>query len=197
MLIYTAAASWAQPQGPLASVKDSIAQTVAILHNTQMPVDERRRQLHELAARNLDLARMAQESMGNHWYQIEPSQRDEFVKLFDAFIEAAYLERIQDYANLNIDVSSEKLVDADHAEVSATVIEPGEEPTPIIFMMERDGNSHWMVYDVMVEGVSMVGNYRAQFDRVIRDRGFDPLMETLRAKQARLAALLGESNGTQ
>jgi len=196
MVVLGASALWAQAQAPLAAVKDSIAQTVAILHNTQLPVDERRRQLHELAALNLDLARMAQESMGNHWYQIEPSQRDEFVKLFDAFLEAAYLERIQDYANLHIDVSSEKLVDADHAQVTATVTEPGEEPTPIVFVMEKR-DPHWIVYDVLVDNVSMMGNYRAQFDRVIRDRGFDQLMETLQAKQARLAALLSEPTGTQ
>jgi phospholipid transport system substrate-binding protein len=175
--------------GPLTKVKTTIAQAVTVLHDQQMPIDQRRRALQQLAERNLDLHRMAQESLNGHWNEITPAERDEFVTLFAAFIEEAYLTQIQDYIELNIDINKERRVSPDFAEVDATVLQPHEEVLPITFMLERQ-NDDWLVYDVTVEGVSMVQNYRAQFDRVIKRDGVVRLLNDLRIKQKQLAALI-------
>lgn len=187
----TCAGAFADMATPLAAVRSSIDQTVRILHDQQMPVEQRRRELRELAERNLDLARMARAALGDKWSQLSESQRAEFVPLFAAFIEAAYLDQIQDYAKLRIDVSTESLADPDHARVSATVLQPGEEPIPIIFMLENSEH-RWIVYDVAVSDISMVDNYRAQFERVIRSQGIGALMVRLKQKRAQLEALLGQ-----
>lgn len=163
---------------------------LAILHDQQRPVAERRRELLRLAERNLDLSRMARESLGTHWNDLTPAQRQEFVSLFGAFIEAAYLTQIQEYVNLTITVGAARKVSADYAEVDATVIQPHQETTSIIFKLERHDND-WLVYDVEVEGVSMVENYRAQFYRVIDSQGLAQLLNDLREKQNKLAALIG------
>jgi phospholipid transport system substrate-binding protein len=185
------AAALADVVTPLAAVRGAIDQTVGILHDQQAPLEERRRELRQLAERNLDLARMARVALGTHWDQLGDAQRTEFVSLFAAFIEAAYLDQIQDYAKLRIDVSAESFGDPHHARVSATVLQPGEAPLPITFMLENTDH-RWLVYDVAVSDISMVENYRAQFDRVIRSHGIAELMERLRQKQAQLAALLGQ-----
>lgn len=146
---------------PLAKVKSTLGDALAILHNRQMPVEQRQRALRELAERNLDLPRMAQGSLDKHWNELNPAERDEFVSLFSAFIEAAYLTQIQDYVELNIAVSKERYASPDYALVDATVIQPHEDDLPITFMLERRGDD-WIVYDVEVEDVSMVENYRGQ-----------------------------------
>jgi phospholipid transport system substrate-binding protein len=176
---------------PLAAVKSAIDETVAILHDQRTPLEQRRRELRQLAERNLDLARMAQASLGTHSSELTPAQRQEFVPLFAAFIEAAYLDQIQDYAKLKIDVSGETFIGGDHARVGATVLQPGEEPIHLEFMLERAGDA-WIVYDVLVEDIGMVENYRAQFDRVIRSDGIGQLMNRLKLKQAQLASMLGQ-----
>lgn len=176
---------------PLTKVKKMLGEALEILHDKQMPLERRRRALQELAERNLDFNRMARGSLEDHWNELTPTERDEFVSLFGAFIEAAYLTQIQDYVELNIDVSKEWIAGPDYARVDATVIQPHQEILPITFMLERRGDD-WIVYDVEVEDVSMVENYRTQFNRVIKRQGLAQLLNDLRAKQKQLAALIGK-----
>jgi len=176
---------------PRAAVTGAIDGAIAILHNTRIPVEQRRRELRALAERNLDLAKMAQGVLGTHWTEMTPAQQQEFVPLFEAFIEVAYLGEIQEYVKLKIDVGAEKLDGAERARVDASVLQPGEDPIEITFMLERTPRG-WLMYDVVVDDIGMVENYRAQFDRVIRTRGLSRLEAELRIKQAKLNAMLGE-----
>ena len=179
-----------ETSAPLAKVKTTLGEALAILHDQQMPVEQRRRALLQLAERNLDFERMARGSLGDHWNEMTPAEHDEFVSLFGAFVEAAYLTQIQDYVELNIDVSKERVDGPDYALVDATVVQPHEDALPITFMLERRGYD-WIVYDVAVEDVSMVANYRAQFERVIKRQGLAQLLNDLRAKQKQLMPLIG------
>jgi phospholipid transport system substrate-binding protein len=95
------------------------------------------------------------------------------------------------YAKLKIEVGAETGEGADHARVGATVLQPGEDPIEITFMLERAPRG-WLMYDVVVDDIGMVENYRAQFDRVIHTRGPSRLEAELRIKQAKLDAMLGE-----
>jgi phospholipid transport system substrate-binding protein len=176
---------------PVTKLRATLAQALLILHDQQMPVAQRRRELLQLAEQNLDLKRMAQGSLGDQWGHLTPNEREEFVGLFAAFIEEAYLVQIQDYVSLNITVSKGQLLNPDNAEVDATVIQPHEEVLPITFMLERRGDD-WAIFDVRVEGISMVHNYRTQFGRVIRQQGLPQLMKDLREKQKSLASLIGQ-----
>lgn len=184
-------AALAEAGTPRATVLNAIDDAVALLHNTAMPVAQRRRQLRALVERNLDLAKMAQEVLGTHWTEMTPAQQQEFVPLFEAFLEGAYLDEIQEYSKLKIDVGGATLEGADQARVTATVLQPGEDPIEITFLLER-GPRGWLMYDVVVDDIALVGNYRAQFDRVIRTRGLGRLEAELRIKQAKLDAMLGE-----
>jgi phospholipid transport system substrate-binding protein len=184
-------AAFADAGTPRAAVTSAIDDAIAILHNTGMPVEQRRRELRVLAQQNLDLAKMAEGVLGTRWVEMTPAQQQEFVPLFEAFIEAAYLGEIQEYAKLKIEVGAQTREGADHARVNATVLQPGEDPIDITFMLERAPRG-WLMYDVVVDDIGMVENYRAQFDRVIRTRGLSRLEAELRIKQAKLDAMLGE-----
>jgi phospholipid transport system substrate-binding protein len=187
--VVSSQASGGEPD-PLVEVRTTVGQAVAILHNSQLPVEQRRRQLRALAEHRLDLPKMARGSLGQHWNDLTQTECDQFVPLFTAFIEDAYLSQIQNYETLKIDASKETRLDADHVNIAARVIQPGEDILPITFMLERTGDG-WMIYDVAVEDVSMVENYRAQFDRVIRNQGMPQLLASLRRKQSQLGALVG------
>jgi phospholipid transport system substrate-binding protein len=156
-----------------------------------MPIERRRRELRALAERNLDLARMAENVLGTHWTEMTPEQQQEFVPLFEAFLEDAYLGEIQEYSRLKIEIGSQTFVGADYARVGATVLQPGEDPIEISFLLERRPRG-WLMYDVVVVDIALVSNYRAQFDRVIRTEGLSGHEATLRMKQAKLEAMLGE-----
>jgi phospholipid transport system substrate-binding protein len=186
-----AAAAPAASGTPRAAVTSAIDDAVALLHNTAMPVEQRRRELRALAQRNLDLERMAQNVLGTHWTEMTSAQQQEFVPLFEAFLEDAYLGEIQEYSKLKIEVGGETLEGADYARVGATVLQPGEEPIEISFLLER-GPRGWLMYDVVIDDIAMISNYRAQFDRVIRNEGLGGLEATLRIKQAKLEEMLGE-----
>lgn len=177
---------------PTVKVKATLAEALTILHDQQAPVEQRRTNLIKLAEANLDLKRMAQGSLGDQWTQLSPAERDDFVGLFTAFIEVAYLVQIQEYVQLNIAVTKGRMINPDFAEVDAIVHQPHEEDLPITFLLERRGND-WIVYDVNVEGVSMVQNYRTQFTRVIKKEGLPALMSDLRDKQKSLAGLIGQT----
>jgi phospholipid transport system substrate-binding protein len=179
---------------PARETRAMVAQAVAILRNTNIPVERRRREIMKLAEDKLDFARMARGSLGQHWGELTPAQRHRFVALFTGFFEAAYLNKIQDYANLDIRVSDEEFTDHDYARVDAKVMQAGSEDIPITFMLARRGDD-WIVYDVAIENVGMIENYRAQFDRIIRAHGISQLMADLQAKQAQLGMLLGHAHG--
>jgi phospholipid transport system substrate-binding protein len=186
-----AASAPADAGTPRAAVTSAIDDAVGLLHNTAIPIEQRRRELRALTERNLDLARMAENVLGTHWTEMTPAQQQEFVPLFEAFLEDAYLGEIQEYSKLKIQIGAETLEGADFARVGATVLQPGEDPIEISFLLER-GPRGWLMYDVVVDDIALVSNYRAQFDRVIRTEGLGGLEATLRMKQAKLEAMLGE-----
>lgn len=179
---------------PAGQTRAILTQAVAILHATSISPARRRAALIKLAESKFDFARMARGSLGTHWAELTPAERDRFVPLFTGFFEAAYLSKIQDYANLDIRVIDEKFTDHNHAQVGARVLQPGEDAIPITFMLAHHGNE-WIVYDVAIEDVGMIENYRAQFDRVIRAHGISQLMVDLQAKQAQLRTGLGAGPG--
>jgi ABC-type transporter MlaC component len=108
-------------------------------------------------------------NVGDHWNEMTPAEHDEFVSLFRAFIEAAYLTQIQDYVELNIDVSKERVASPDYALVDATVRQPHEDDLPITFMLERRGDD-WIVYDVEVDPGESAVLTRAASDSIARVR---------------------------
>lgn len=193
LMLGGAGGAWAavpESASPRAAVVSAIDEAVSILHNASKPVAQRRRELRALAQRDLDLAGMSAQVLGKHWTEMTAAQQREFVPLFEAFIESAYLGEIQHYSKLNIQVGAAKSESPNYASVNATVLQPGEDPIDVKFLLER-APSGWLVYDVVVDDIGMVENYRAQFDRIIRTRGLSRLEAELRIKQAKLDAMLG------
>jgi phospholipid transport system substrate-binding protein len=142
---------------------------------------ERRHQLvKQIVDRHFDYREMAKRSLGSTWGKLNNTQRDEFVRLFAELLEASYSDKIDKYAkNVRIDYTGETL-DGEYAEVRTVVVRPNDR-IPLTYRLYND-SGNWRVYDVVIEGVSLVSNYRSQFSRVISQSSYAELVRRLRAK---------------
>jgi phospholipid transport system substrate-binding protein len=180
------------PADPLEQTKGAVEGALRILRDKSMPLPDKRRQLRDMAEGNFDFASMSRSALGYHWKEITDDQRKDFTQVFSAFIEDAYLNRIQEYAGQDVEFVDQKNEDADRVSVESKVFGGNSDhPVPLDFMLKKDGDK-WKVYDVTVDAISITANYRNQFNRVINNQGFDKLMSDLRAKQSELAESLGK-----
>jgi phospholipid transport system substrate-binding protein len=203
LLIAVAAAlgSAPAPQDPMAVVQHGIDQVIVVFNDSGMPLATRRQKLRAVSEQYIDFADMARSALGYHWRQLTPAQRDEFVPLFGGFIQDAFLSKLKDTTvrfvqnetkTARITFQRERFDDPNYAEVfSAVALVDQKDPLQINYMMHRRG-SGWLVYDVKIDGISVIANYRNQFNRVINNDGFDHLVAELTAKRAQLERLMNQ-----
>lgn len=185
LLILALAVSGAMADRPPTEVaKEVIEKALDILNNPAYagPAQkERRRQLvKQIVDRHFDYREMAKRSLGSAWNKLNNSQRDEFVRLFAELLEASYSDKIDRYAKrVKVDYTGETLDDG-YAEVRTIVVRPNDR-IPLTYRL-YNASGNWMVYDVVIEGVSLVSNYRSQFNRVIHESSYAELVRRLRSK---------------
>jgi phospholipid transport system substrate-binding protein len=185
------------PNDPLQLVKSGLQEAIAIFQDKTLSVDARRAKLREAAARYFDFAYMARSALGPHWRDLTPAQRNEFVPLFRTFIEEVYLSKVKDYSvekvqnevkSANIQFVRESYNGPDYAEVYGTVaLKEHPDPIQVDYLLKKDEDG-WRVYDITLDAISVMANYRNQFNRVINNDGYDKLLADLRAKSAQLGA---------
>jgi len=176
--------------GAMAMTQGLVRRSLQIMRNTNASVTQRRRDLRAVLEGHFDFAEMSRSALGYHWRKLTPQQRDEFTSLFKAFIEDAYLSKIQDYKGQDVQFIRERRLEAGYVEIDSKIVQAGKDPIPVNYLLEQK-NGGWMIYDVTVDAISIIANYRNQFNRVINEQGFPKLMSDLRAKQQQLASLLG------
>jgi phospholipid transport system substrate-binding protein len=177
--------------GPMATTKTFVDQSLQILRDKNAPVIERRRQLKAVIEPRMDFTEMSRSALGYHWRSLTPDQRSQFSTLFTSFIEDAYLSKIQDYSGQQVQYLKENPIGEGYSRVDTAIVQPGKQSLKVAYLLEQKGGE-WLVYDVTVDNISIIANYRNQFNRVINDQGFDKLMADLKAKQRELASLVGE-----
>jgi phospholipid transport system substrate-binding protein len=176
--------------GAMAMTQGMVQRSLQILRNTNAPVTQRRRDLRAVLEGHFDFAEMSRSALGYHWRALTPEQREEFTNLFKAFIEDAYLSKIQDYKGQDVQFTRQRSLGEGYVEIDSKIVQAGKSPIPVNYLLEqKDGG--WMIYDVTVDAISIIANYRNQFNRVINDQGYPKLVSDLRAKQQQLASLLG------
>jgi len=178
---------------PLQQTKSAVDHAIRILGDKQLPPQDKRRQLRDMAEDNFDFRDMARSALGYHWKSLNGDQRQQFSSLFSAFIENAYLNRIEEYAGQDVEFIDQKSEGPGRVSVESKVVEGDKPPVPLNFLLKQEGEG-WKIYDVTIDSISITANYRNQFNRVINNQGFDKLMGDLKAKQTELAAMLGRSS---
>ena len=164
-------------------LRSRIDRVVTVLEDPILKIrpQERRVALRSAATDIFDFTEITRRSLGRHWQMATPAEREELVQLFTALLERAYMGRLEQYSGERIAVVGESL-DGDLATVRTRLITRDGIETPVDYRLHRAGD-RWMAYDVSVEGVSLVANYRAQFNRIIQASSAQTLVQRLRAKQ--------------
>jgi phospholipid transport system substrate-binding protein len=139
---------------------------------------ERRAAVRKAAAEAFDVQETAQRALGRHWQQRTPAEREEFVRLFADLLEQTYIAKIDLYGGERLRFTDER-IDGDSAVVRARVVTRQGAEVPVEGRMHRR-NERWLIYDVVIENVSLIANYRAQFDRIIRTSSYNDLIKRLR-----------------
>ena len=183
-LILALAAPRAMAAEPMAVAKDVIETALEILNNPAYAgpaqKEQRRRLVKQIVDRHFDYQEMAKRSLGAAWNRLNSAQRDEFVRLFAELLEASYSDKIDRYAkHVKVDYTGQSLDDG-YAEVRTVVVRPNDR-IPLNYRLYNDSGT-WRVYDVVIEGVSLVSNYRSQFSQVIRESSYSALVQRLRNK---------------
>jgi phospholipid transport system substrate-binding protein len=184
--------SLASADEPMGVVKGTVNQALDVLRNKQAPLAQRQDQLRQIVAASFDFKEMARSALGYHWRQLSPAQQDEFTQTFVAFIEDSYLSKLNEFTNQQVEFTTSKSLGQGYAQVNSNIVKPGssEDPTKLDFLLEQEGST-WKIYDVKVDAISIIANYRNQFNRVMNNKGYDTLINDLKSKQAALAASLG------
>jgi phospholipid transport system substrate-binding protein len=167
-----------------------VDQSLRILRDAVTPLPQRRRRLRAVIEPRFDFTEMSRSAIGYHWRSLSPQQRADFTKLFTAFIEDAYLSKIQDYSGQQVVFLKQTSLEPGYAQVETKIVQAGKTPIPVNYLLEQK-DATWKIYDVTVDNISIINNYRNQFNRILNQQGFDKLMADLQVKQQELASLLG------
>ena len=142
---------------------------------------ERRAAVRKVAEEIFDLSETAKRALGPHWNQRTAAEREEFTQLFAELLESTYIARIDEYGGERIRYTGEK-IDGDLATVTSRVITKKGSEAPVEARLLRRSDK-WLIYDVTIEGVSLINNYRTQFDRIIRTSSYGELVKRLRERK--------------
>jgi len=143
---------------------------------------DRRAAVRKVAEDIFDFGETAKRALGPHWQARTAPEREEFTQLFADLLESTYIARIDEYGGERVKYVAEK-IDGDTAVVQTRVVTRKGQEVPVDARMLRRGDK-WYIYDVMLEGVSLVNNYRNQFDRIIRSASYAELVKRLRERKA-------------
>jgi phospholipid transport system substrate-binding protein len=148
---------------------------------------DHRAELRKVASEIFDWEEMSRRALGRHWNARTPEERRDFVPLFTDLLERAYVGRIESGRGGSVTFLDEK-VDGDEATVRTRIVTPQRTEIPVDYRLHRSADGRWRVYDVNIEGVSLVANYRSQFNTVIQSESYAALVERLRTADRDAAA---------
>jgi phospholipid transport system substrate-binding protein len=170
---------------PKEEVQSAIEKAMAILKDPNLKSEakkpERIAQLRQVIFPKFDFAEMAKRSLGANWQRRSPEEQQEFVKVFTELVENSYMDNIASYNGEKVTVMGEKQ-EKDFAQVNTKITDNKGEQFSIDYRLYQSGNA-WKIYDVVIENISIVNNYRSQFNRVIARSSFEDLIKRMKEKQ--------------
>jgi phospholipid transport system substrate-binding protein len=168
---------------PTDQVRGTVENIAAILKSPSLKTDakknDRREQLRQAIFSRFDFTEMAKRSLGSHWRKLSPLEQEEFARLFTDLLERAYIDQIEAYNDEKF-VYVKESVDQDFAEVQSRIVTAKGEYS-LNYRLHNVGGE-WKVYDVVVENISLVNNYRSQFSRIVANQSYEELVRRMRDK---------------
>jgi phospholipid transport system substrate-binding protein len=167
---------------PTEAIRSAVNQGVEILKNAKLDTQKQRAQvidrLRQVVYPLFDFNEMAMRSLGANWRRVNPQQQKEFVSTFTALLEKTYADQIDLYNGQQVIYTGES-IDGDYAQVDSRIIGKDGRTYSVAYKVHKvDGK--WRIYDIVAENISLVNNYRAQFNRVIARSSFEELLKTMK-----------------
>jgi phospholipid transport system substrate-binding protein len=170
---------------PTDQVKQTVDKVIDILKNKELKKpekeSERKAAIRKVVGERFDFEEMAKRSLALHWRNRTPQDKKEFVPLFSDLLERSYIKKIEKYTDEKILYKGEK-IEGDYAVVDTEVITKRNVETPIEYRLLKE-DAGWKVYDVVIEGVSLINNYRTQFNKIIRENSYQELVKRMKNKE--------------
>jgi phospholipid transport system substrate-binding protein len=142
--------------------------------------EERRKRIRSAVDERFDWEEMARRSLARHWAQRTDEEKKEFIRLFGELLEQTYLDKVEAYSGEKVQYEGET-IDRDYAVVKVKIITKKNVDIPVEYRLKKKGND-WLVYDISIEGVSLVNNYRTQFNSILSGSSYGELVKRLKAK---------------
>jgi phospholipid transport system substrate-binding protein len=181
----------ARAGAPLEQLRLQVDRVLKVLDDPELKKEskakDRRVAVRKIANEIFDFSETAKRSLGRHWLARTPAERDEFVQVFTDLLERSYISRVELYGGEKIQYVSDTIEDGEQAKVLTKLVTKGGGEIPIEYRMHKKAD-RWLVYDVIIEGVSLVSNYRTQFNKIIQTSSFQELVKKMKSKQEELAA---------
>jgi len=169
---------------PTETVKGNLDKVLDVLRDPSLKAESakkaKKNKIRDISEEMFDFTELSRRSLGKNWNKFNPDQQKEFVGLYKSLLEDAYADKIMLYTDVKIVFSKEVALTEKTVEVQSTVLRKSGE-VPIYYrVVMRDGV--WRVYDVVIEGISLINNYRSQFKEILVNKPPESLLETLRKK---------------
>ena len=171
------------------SIRGTIDEVFKVLDDKELKKPERhedrRQRLESVVGARFDYSEMSRRSLGTQWNQLSDKEKHEFVDLFRTLLTNTYADRVENYSGEGVQYLSER-TEKEYAEVRTKVLS-GKTEIPMDYRLLRKDND-WRVYDVVVDGVSLVNNYRGQFSKILHTSSYPGLVDQLRKKSDKIKA---------
>jgi phospholipid transport system substrate-binding protein len=178
LVLLTASPGWA---GPTDQLREYTDQVVKVLDDPSMARQDRRAAVRKIAHEAFDVTEAAQRVLARHWQARTPAEREEFTQLFADLLERTYIARMDEYGGERIRYVGES-IDGNFASVRARIVTRTGTEVAVESRMNLRGD-RWLIYDILIENVSLVANYRSQFDRIVRSSSYEELVRRLKTKR--------------
>ena len=164
---------------PVQTVHESVDAILALLKDDTLDQDDRRAKIRAHINTRFDFNAMSQRTLATNWKKATAQEREKFIGLFSQLIENTYIGKIEAYTNEKVEYPGEK-VKGSKALVETLIIAASAD-IPVDYKLYKKGDD-WLVYDVIIEGVSLVSNYRSSYQEIVKKEGFDGLLAKMQEK---------------
>lgn len=184
-MVVTVAFSFSAFAGePTEVIRKTTDKIIAIVKDPALQDPEKKRErdlLIRMAAEEIfDKEEMSMRTLARHWRQRTPAEKKEFMALFEGLLEKTYIDRVEGYSGEQVVYEGER-VEGDYALVKVDIMTKQQTKIPVLYRLKKKKEG-WLVYDLSIEGVSLINNYRTQFDSIIVSSSFKKLIEKLKEK---------------
>jgi phospholipid transport system substrate-binding protein len=179
LMLATGASAQSTATSPTEELRRYTDRILEVLRRPGLSPASRRATVRDLAIEVFDVEEAAKRALGPHWQRRTPAEREEFVRLFRDLLEQTYVARIDEYGGERLRFVNEQ-IEGDTATVRAVIVTRTGIEVPIEARLLNKGR--WLIYDIRVENIGLIANYRAQFDRVIRTSSYEDLVQRLKSR---------------